>query len=62
MLFVLASKSRVVRRGTVGTSHKKARRMTPPGRKRAVSGWILSNIKVGLIRLFIGGEKVALTQ
>ena len=39
--FVLARKSRGCAEAYIGTPHKQTRRLTPPGRKRTVSGWKL---------------------
>jgi len=36
--FILARKSRACAEAYIGTPHKQVRRLTPPGRKRTVSG------------------------
>ena len=38
----MARKSRVYTEAYLGTPHKETRRLTQPGRKRALSGWKLS--------------------
>src|SRR5208337_5065070 len=41
--FVLARKSRGCAEAYMGTPHKRDRRLTPPGRKRTLSGWKLDS-------------------
>src|SRR5512137_1399235 len=66
--FVLARKSRGCAEAYVGTPHKQARRLTPPGRKRTVSGWkpvrskVMADYRLRRSLLYVPGNMPSMLQ